>query len=185
MMKTFLKLFLILTLGMVLAIASHNWFDNWFETFLYDDFRSTVLPSTIETSGAKIIDSFPSQLEQIVLGPLLFRGESCGAAIFNLSDKTLADIERSGLAYLQTSRQPPGGDTSYEYANWQETPIPKEWINKDSVLWSGLGCVNLDRSFVLKLYDAADSPGSYFTTNRVATLVVIPRLKVAVYSWWD
>jgi len=52
-------------------------------------------------------------------------------------------------------------------------------------LWSGLPCVHLDESFASQLRTAAKSPGSYYTSNTWATLVLIPQMKVVIYSWWD
>lgn len=146
---------------------------------------------SLEISEVMVAESFPSAAKQL-LSLDIFNRKSCGGAIFVLSDTTWSHIEKDPLGYLQNATRPRGDDSGWargrEYAAWQMSPLPEEWIDNRAEaggLWGGLSCVTLDKRFVSELQAAAKSPGSYYTSYSRASLVLMPQLKVAVYSWWD
>jgi hypothetical protein len=161
-----------------------------FRSWVHSEARK-VLPMSLEISEVMVAESIPSAAEQL-LSLDIFNRQSCGAAIFVLSDRTWTHIENNSVGYLQNATRPRGDDSGWargrEYAAWQMSPLPEKWIDNRAEaggLWYGLPCVTLDKSFASELRTAAKSSGSYYTYDRSASLVLIPRLKVAIYSWWN
>jgi len=107
--------------------------------------------------------------------------ESCGAAIFRLSDSTKSALERHGLSYLKSATKP-AASQNFIYNDWQITPIPQQWTTEG--LWYGLDCVEGEDALVKRVFEQANRAGGYYThasPNR--RLVVLPALGVVVYSW--
>jgi hypothetical protein len=116
------------------------------------------------------------------------RHEACGGAIFKLTQLNVTAIEHQGLNFFQMARQGrgyPEGDrlhSFYSYEPWQQTPLPAAWASEGT--WLGLACMRLGFGLTRSITNAAREPGSYFTLKRSgAMLLVIPRLKLAVYTY--
>ena len=121
-----------------------------------------------------------------VLMPI--RHKACGGAIFGLGDTTVTAIETRGLAALQDAQQGRGyADGThpyrsyYAYEPWQPTPLPPAWTSEG--MWYGLSCMNLGHCFGRSTVEAARAPGSFYTTGRSKMLLVVPRLKLVVYTY--
>jgi hypothetical protein len=113
------------------------------------------------------------------------RHEDCGGAIFGLSNRMAASLRDRGA--LADARQGRGyTDTAdplffhYSYEPWQPTPLPPEWTSEG--MWSGLFCMNLDAGFGRSIVEAARTVGSFCATHRDAMLLIVPSLKIAVYT---
>ena len=117
-----------------------------------------------------------------------FDRKACGGATFNLSDTSVAAIRERGVDSLKNARQGRGytekADRSfsyYSYQPWQATPLPSEWTSNGT--WLGLSCMGLRDSVTRNILDAAQTAGSFYTTGQSAMLMVIPNLKIAVYTY--
>lgn len=117
------------------------------------------------------------------------RHSACGGAIFKLSDATIAAIRARGLDVLKDARQ--GRDHTdksdrlfhrYTYEPWQATPLPFKW-EFEGVAWHGLECMNLERSLVRDINSAARAPGSFYTSGSSKRLLLIPDLKLIVFTY--
>jgi hypothetical protein len=107
--------------------------------------------------------------------------EGCGTAVFRLSGRTLVNIAQSRLHYFDGVTQARGHQDSYHtYKPWQETPIPATWQDHEG--W--LLCPFMDDDLLRQIYQAAKEKGAYYTTKPEAELVVIPSLKIAVFSFF-
>ena len=113
--------------------------------------------------------------------------EGCGAAIFELSEKTSTSISEGGVALLNNNSTT--RDSTHErYMNWQETPIVERGkyhlflhlVNEDA---GGNTCVDLPRSLREDISSAINSPGAYYSGfNKDTELLLIPTLKLAIFS---
>ena len=119
---------------------------------------------------------------------LPIRHEACGGAIFGLGDTTVTAIERRGLVAIQGAQQGRGyADGThrmrsyYEYEPWQPTPLPPAWTSEG--MWNGLNCMNLGHGLGRSIIEAARAPGSFYTTGQGKMLLVVPRLKLVVYTY--
>ena len=118
----------------------------------------------------------------------------CGAAVFKLSDAALAAIKMQGLTFFETTLESrnvtenPWGVTepSSRYGKWKETPFPPERGNEMPAL-AGLSCVeSRQRDIVKPIQSHSAQNGSYYTeTISGAELLVIPKLGIVVYSFFD
>jgi hypothetical protein len=111
--------------------------------------------------------------------------EGCGGIIFQLSEPTVAAIEKQGLAFFADAIQARGhslpSDSYYRYAQWRETPAPAGWLSDG--LPPSFSCMGNDRAVDAAIIEALKSSGSYFTTKPEATLLVIPKLEIAVFAY--
>ena len=119
---------------------------------------------------------------------LPIRHESCGGALFRLSQTTLDAIADQGLAFFDNARQgrgyKQGRDRNwsyYHYQPWQETPAAPDWTSEG--MWIGLHCLQLG-DLAIEIRDAARMPGSYYTTKSEAELLVVPALGLAVFTFF-
>lgn len=118
------------------------------------------------------------------------RREGCGGAAFQLSDAAAAQITKQGLALLGSARIGRGYKNSPEeyyatYQPWQETPVPSPWMG-DGIWAAGFGCLKDDaRHFDADaVYRAVREPGAYFTTGPETELLIIPRLRLVVLTYF-
>jgi hypothetical protein len=111
--------------------------------------------------------------------------EGCGGIIFQLSEPTVAAIERQGLAFFAGATQARGhslpSDSYYRYAQWRETPVPAGWLSDG--LPPSFNCMDNERAVDAAILEALKSPGSYFTTKPEAMLLVIPKREIAVFAY--
>jgi hypothetical protein len=114
--------------------------------------------------------------------------KACGGAIFELNETTLAAIRGRGLDGLKDARQGRGYSDNtdrlfyyYSYKPWQPTPLPPEWTSQG--MWYGLSCMNLGQSFGGSIVDAAQASGSFYTTAQSRMLLIIPSLRLAVFTY--
>ena len=105
------------------------------------------------------------------------RPKACGGAIFELSDTTLDVIRDHGLDAFKDARQGRGyADKTdrlfyyYSYERWQPTPLSPEWTWNG--MWHGLSCMNLVYSLGRSVVEAAQAPGSFYTTGRSKMLLI-------------
>lgn len=119
------------------------------------------------------------------------RHKTCGGFAFRLSDDTAAKIEADGVTRLQSARAGRGyrsekEESYYSYEPWRQTPVPTSWAG-DSTWAMSLGCFGDDtREFDTNVvFKAAREPGSYLTTGRKIELLVIPRLRLVVGTYYD
>ena len=107
--------------------------------------------------------------------------EGCGVAIFQLSDTTLSDIRRQGLGYFSDATLGRDGKDYHQYAPWQQwTPAQRERPE----LLRGWHCLDDDHSPALleDVNKAVKSGEAFYTTGSEMDLIVVPRLKVLVFS---
>ena len=140
-----------------------------------------MLPTSLQTTGFATIGRDASIFE--IIG--LLRYKSCGGATFTLTRRTLATIDREGLAFFAQARRSRGdanrrAGMPFAYERWRPTPVPPEWTSDG--MWSGLVCMGWTWSRN-NIYAAAREPGSYYTTTDNARLLVIPRLGLAVFTF--
>lgn len=143
-----------------------------YKTLLYSHYKA-VLPSKIEVS-------YPVSIGE----EGIFR-EGCSIAIFRLSDSTLQGIKTKGLDFFENALQARGhnagerDDYYYRYEAWRETPIPPNWTSEGS--W--FICSNLaNQQLLSNIVDASKKLGAYYTTKQEGELVVVPSLKLVVFS---
>ena len=172
------RMLLLLTGGIVVA-AMLAW--HVFETRFY----RAAIPVDIGLTF-----NFATTGSNVRLWGTMFRFDrkACGGAIFNLSDTSVAAIRERGLDLLKNARQGRGytekADRSfyyYSYEPWQTTPLPSEWISNGT--WLSLSCMGLKDSVIGSILDAAQTAGSFYTTAQSAMLMVVPNLKIAVYTY--
>ena len=109
--------------------------------------------------------------------------EGCGAAIFRLTNATADDISRKGSDFFNDaiySRK--SKDPYYTYKPWKETPVPKSWTSEGT--WPGLSCSSVSSPLLSQIRRAALKKGSYSSTKHEAWIVVIPSLKLVVFSYF-
>jgi len=138
-----------------------------------------MLPAALHTTGLATVGNDATLAHH--LGLALYK--PCGGATFSLTRGTLAAIERDGLAFFDTARQPRRLDYPRpldEYAPWRETPVPEQWT--DNGMWLGLYCMGWASSRH-DIYLTARVRGSYYTTMRNMQLLVIPKLGLAVLTF--
>lgn len=109
--------------------------------------------------------------------------EGCGAAIFRLTNATADAISPKGIDFFNDaiySRR--SKDPYYTYRSWKETPVPNTWTSEGT--WPGLGCSSVSSSLLSQILVAASKKGSYYSTKDEAWIVVIPSLKLVVFSYF-
>lgn len=109
--------------------------------------------------------------------------EGCGAAIFRLTNVTADAIDRKGIIFFNDaiySRK--SKDPNDTYKSWKETPVPSTWTSEGT--WPGLGCSGASSSLLSKIVLAASRKGSYYATKHEAEILVIPSLKLVVFSYY-
>jgi hypothetical protein len=108
--------------------------------------------------------------------------EGCGTAVFKVSDSTLEAIKKDGLKFFSGATQGRGhlSEPYYQYAEWQETPVPPSWTSEGS--W--ILCTGLSHSEHSKIVSAAKESGAYFTMKHEGQLVLIPSLGYVVFSFF-
>jgi hypothetical protein len=109
--------------------------------------------------------------------------EGCGAAIFRLSDATADAISRKGIDFFNDviySRK--SKERYYTYKSWKETPVPNSWTSEGA--WPGLSCSTVSRPLLSQILLAASNKGSYYSSKDEAWIVVVPNLKLVVFSYF-
>ena len=119
---------------------------------------------------------------------LPIRPKACGGAIFELNNATAAALRDRGLVVLKDARQGRGySDRTdrlyyyYSYEAWQPTPLPPGWTSQGA--WYGLSCMDLGYGLARSIVEAAEAPGSFYTTGLSKMLLIVPSLKLAVYTY--
>ena len=148
-------------------------------------FYRAAIPAEIEITFSLATTGSSMSIWEAAL-PL--RPKACGGAIFELSNTTIAAIRDRGLDALNDARQGRGyADKTdqlfyyYSYKPWQPTPVPSQWTSQG--MWYGLSCMNLGYGFGQSIVEAAQVPGSFYTTGLSKILVIIPSLKLAVFTY--
>ncbi|MEH1894884.1 MAG: hypothetical protein V7K94_06045 [Nostoc sp.] len=111
--------------------------------------------------------------------------EGCGAAIFRLTNATADAIfhkgidffNDSGAIYLRRRKDP--YDT---YRSWKETPVPNTWTSEGT--WEGLSCSSTSSSLLSQIVLAASNKRSYYSSRHESKIIVIPSLKLVVFSYF-
>ena len=113
-----------------------------------------------------------------------------GFILYELDDRTIANLERSGLSYLKDALVPRDGDLDHvrrHYQPWNASPVPAQWTQYTAEargLFSGLAYGHFSRRFEQQFLDAVKSPGSFYTYNGHGDiLLVVPKLRLAVFAW--
>lgn len=109
--------------------------------------------------------------------------EGCGAAIFRLTNATADTICRQKIEFFNDaiySRR--SKDPYYTYREWKETPVPNTWTSEGT--WPGLGCSSVSSSLLSQILIAASKKGSYYSSKDEAWILVIPSLKLVVFSYF-
>lgn len=149
-----------------------------------------ALPRQIETAGTVLVSEKSD-----------FVGAGCGAAVFHLSTATVKAIEERGLNFFGSARVGRGHPEPAEsssansdyaakqrmhsyntYNSWKETPVPKEWTSEG--VWSGLVCVDDHTGVIYQIGQMAKQPGSYYAASEKGELLVIPKLRLIVFSYF-
>jgi hypothetical protein len=147
------------------------------------NFYQRALPAALITEGLATTGSDVGVLSLL----LPIRPEACGGAIFHLADQSVTGIAQAGLAFFQNAvegRGYPQGHRLhyfYRYKPWRETPVPHAWTSDG--MWPGLACVRASAALAEAILKAAREPSSYYTTKPSAELLVIPRLKLVVFTY--
>jgi hypothetical protein len=134
-----------------------------------------LIPASLEIQRTVIIDGKTGFIE------------GCGAAVFELSPATLRQIQLRGLAALKDAHQARDyGDELHRYSQWKETPYIETGDGMSLVdRWlAGRSCAKFDLAVDRGIETALKSPGSYYATIHEAGLIVIPKLKLVVYSYF-
>ncbi|NES73457.1 MAG: hypothetical protein F6K24_53845 [Okeania sp. SIO2D1] len=109
--------------------------------------------------------------------------DACGAAIFKITNTSANIISRDGLFFLQDAIYPRNSENfRHIYKPWKKTPVPDSWTSEGT--WPGLSCSNASRPLIRKIIDAAKNKGSYYTSGSARLIVVIPHLKLVVFSYF-
>ncbi|MCC5641545.1 hypothetical protein LC607_00945 [Nostoc sp. CHAB 5824] len=159
-MKKFIKIIVSIIITLYVAWSAFNYY--WF---------SDLIPAKIGITYAIHIGGESGLLE------------GCGAAIFRLSDVTADAISRKGLDFFNDaiySRKSKA--RRYTYSSWKETPVPNSWTSE--VSWPGLACSGASHSLLSKILLAASKKGSYYSSKDEAEILVIPSLKLVVFSYF-
>jgi hypothetical protein len=140
-----------------------------------------MLPAELQTVGLANVSRETSRLGMMFT---FDRYKSCGGATFSLTWRTLRAIKARRLASFdqaRASRRVTNRGYRLAYSPWRETPVPAQLT--DLGPWLGLNCMGWpwERRRILA---AAREPGSYFTTTSNAELLVIPRLGIAVFTFY-
>ena len=109
--------------------------------------------------------------------------EGCGAAIFRLTNATADATSRKGIDFFNDaiySRR--SKDPYYTYRSWKETPVPNTWTSEGT--WPGLACSSASSSLLSQILLAASKKGSYYSSKDEAEILVIPSLKLVVFSYF-
>jgi hypothetical protein len=170
---------LLLIVGGLLAALVLNWFV--YETRFY----RAAIPAEIGLS----FDFATTGSNVSFLGAVfLFDRKACGGAIFELTDTTVAAIHERGPDFLKDARQGRGYAEKhhpryyyYSYQPWQPTPLAPEWTSNGK--WLGLSCMGLKNRFGQTILQATREPGSFYTTGQNKMLLLIPSLKLAVFTY--
>jgi hypothetical protein len=160
LMKKFVKTIILILITLHVAWSVYEYF--WY---------SSLIP-------AKIGIAYPINIS----GQSDLR-EGCGTAIFGITNATADAISRQGIDFFSDaiySRR--SKDLYYTYRAWKETPVPKTWTSEGA--WPGLGCSSVSRSLLRQILLAASKKGSYYSTKDEAWIIVIPSLKLVVFSYF-
>lgn len=114
-----------------------------------------------------------------------------GFFLYKLDDQTVVNLERSGLSYLRSASMPRTEGRNIEprshYQAWESTPLPTALTAvtpEGRGLWSGLIHARFSPAFEAQVLEAATSPGSYYSSNAHGDmLLVMPKLRVAIFTW--
>lgn len=106
----------------------------------------------------------------------LLRAESCGVAIFRFSDGVANKINVEKLSFFAKATIARGHRGTYQ--SWNATPVPVNWTDNGS--W--IPC--FEHKLHREIIKAATGEGSYYTTKSEAVLLVIPRLRFIVFSFY-
>jgi hypothetical protein len=142
-----------------------------------------VLPSTIEIDAVLASGSRGGFMA------------GCEAAVYRLSDATLAHLKTEGIAYLDHAPRPQNDKRRNAYQKWRETPGEIDVAQngrgpKPAVpgLYAAGGCgEDFDPAFKSDEVEKALSiPGSYYTVtkNREGIIVIIPERKLAAFYYY-
>lgn len=117
--------------------------------------------------------------------------DTAGYVLYDLDDATIARLERDGLAALRDATVPRSADDAQprrQYLPWTATPLPAQWTAytpEGRGFWSGLVHADFSPDFERRFLAAAREPGSFYTFNGHGDmLMVMPRLRIAVLTWW-
>lgn len=112
--------------------------------------------------------------------------EGCGVGIFKLSANTSAEISSKGVSFLnQNSKSNSGNDAHAEFSDWRETPhtasiyeqvtAPERWYAESS-------CAEVPVSLGTAINRSLRQKGSFYAATSTSEVLIIPSLKVAIFS---
>lgn len=114
--------------------------------------------------------------------------EGCGVAVFELSEKTSANVSAGGIAFLDKNSMTRESKHK-QYENWQKTPfifargdysVFGRLVSEDA---GGNTCVDIPDALKKGILSAIESPGAFHSGfNKNTELMVIPTLRLAVFS---
>ena len=131
-------------------------------TVLYE----AALPEELETVG------FARAGSDWSVASLVTRSETCGAAVFQLSDLTQKRINDEGIEFFSTALEARGVDT-LRFEAWRETPVPREWLG-DGTMAAALHCADFVPIGLVANASTVGRVGGYYTTSGPTHLVVMP-----------
>ena len=123
--------------------------------------------------------------------PMWLITSTAGYVLYELDDATIARLESGGLSSLREALVPRGADDSEQrrhYLPWTTTPLPARWTAytpEGRGFWSGLVYSSFSQDFEHRFLASVKEPGSFYTFNGHGDmLMVMPKLRIAVLTWW-
>lgn len=101
-----------------------------------------------------------------------------GYAIFRVSEGSLVRIRRQGLAYFDAAQLGRDGKPYHQYQPWQATPT-----NEHEQLFRGQSCAGEPSELLEQAQRAVGKDGAFFTIGHEQDLVVVPELRLLIYSY--
>lgn len=123
--------------------------------------------------------------------------DGCVFAALSLTPESVRAIESQGLKYFVDMPQPPGGQSTNPYGDWQATPaparLPVEMLGSHVDLSYARsivtdGCNNDDQGEIHGVVgkDPLGDPGNFYaiTKNKEGIIVVAPRQNIVIFAYF-
>ncbi len=105
---------------------------------------------------------------------------SCGVVVLDLKESSRTAIEQNGLQFFHAALQP-RSKKRYSYRSWRESPLLESDV---SLFRRGFSCASVDRAQKAQIWSALDVPGSYFSENGEAAILVSTTQRQVVFSYY-
>ena len=147
-----------------------------------------ALPTSIGVEAIKEIRLVPGFPQWLVFG-------SSGYFLYEIDEKTALHIQQAGLSYLNGASLSPRfldndpQESRRQFRSWSASPLLPEltaYTPEGRGFWSGLVHARFSPEFERQVLTAAREPGAYYTSNHHGDiLVVMPKLRIAIFSWYQ